>query len=235
MNEKDKEQLKQDVIAAGRGPFVGWWANLFEISPESLRQVHDYLSIAENQGPIDERLRHLIWVVVDSVVTHLYPRGAGVHARIAMELGASREDVIEALQIAAYVSSQGYEIGLPIIVEAARELGLPTPAGPSDEGSDWEALSKVVSPQAHAALTGLSGAGNRRNGFDAKTRELLLFAGYACPAMTNTVGMRRHARRALQAGASSDELIQALRLANCIGLHAIAEGINGAADVLKAA
>ena len=89
MNKQECEDLKNGIIATGRGPFVGWWANLLEVSPRTLKHVHEYLSIAETGGEISEKMRHLIWVVVDSLVTHLYPRGAGVHARVALEHGAT--------------------------------------------------------------------------------------------------------------------------------------------------
>jgi len=235
MNEQEREQLKRDVIAAGRGPFVGWWANLYEISPETLRRVHDYLSIAENEGNISERMRHLLWVVVDSLVTHLYPRGAGVHARIAIELGASREDIIEALEIAAYVSSIGYEVGLPMIMQAAQEMGVPgVPVLDKDATREpWEQYAQAVSPRALDALTHLAHMRPAGRGLDAKTRELLYLAGYSSPAVANAVAIKRHAKRALAAGATTDELVQVLRLANCIGLHAIAEGVNAAAESLK--
>ena len=237
MNPEQREQLKKDVVAAGRGPFVGWWANLFEISPKTLKRVHEYLTIAENDGAISERMRHLIWVVVDSLVTHLYSRGAGVHIRIAMALGASREDIIEALEIATYVSSIGYEVGLPVIMQAAQEMGLSAAASPppqNDNPEAWVQYAEIASPRALEALTHLSEMRPPGLGLDAKSRELLFFAGYSCPAIANVIAMKRHAKRALAAGATTEDLIQVLRLANCIGLHAMAEGINAAADSLTA-
>ncbi|CDX58844.1 hypothetical protein MPL1032_240283 [Mesorhizobium plurifarium] len=103
-----RRKVKDEVLAARRGPFGGWWEDLLEVDPHLLLRVHRQMAVAES-GPLPKSFRHLILATVDSVVTHLYPRGIGVHARVAIEHGASLRQVVEALEISAFVSNRSRE------------------------------------------------------------------------------------------------------------------------------
>ena len=242
--DKKRQEIQDKVTAAGRGPFTGWWAKLLELSPDTLLHVHEMLELAEQDGPLSVRLRHLVWTVADSVVTHLYPRGAGVHARIAIEEGATLPQVIQAFEIATVVSVRGVRLGLPIILEAASQAGVPVHTQRVDprlrerviqrygSWAQWMELVASVSPDALMALIELAPDPLDSEGLDLRSRELLYFAGYCCPAVNDLDGMRHHARAALEAGATPQELIQVLRLADAIGVHSLAEGVIVTADQL---
>lgn len=245
--DEEREQLQSDVRAAGRGPFTGWWAELLKWSPSTLRNVHEYALLAESDGKLGERMRHLVWLVADTVVTHLYPRGAGVHARLAIEHGATVRQIIEALEIAAYVGGRSYRIGLPIIIETVQQAGQSIQSAAPDPDvrkevearigywDDWMSQAASISPSSLRALVNIAPrrSASEGQGLSNYERELLFFAANACPAILDQDGMRRHARLALSNGATADDLLQALRLVNCIALHSLAEGIVAAADHLN--
>lgn len=233
-------KIKEEVLSAKRGPFGGWWEDLLEVDPELLLKVHRHMAAAES-GPLPKFFRHLIVVTVDSVVTHLYPRGAGVHARIAMDNGASLRQAVEALEIATVASNRGYGVALPIVIEELSAMGL------SEAGNDGtERASRIR--QRYAARIGQwpvwmdvalhhcadavevflelgYGRHDDEEGLDPKSRELLFLAANACPALVEEAAIRRHTRHALKLGATAAEILQTVRMANVIGLHPIVEGI----------
>lgn len=243
--DKERQEI-QDKIAAAGGHFDGWLASLLEVSPKTALHVYNAASLAEKGGPLSEKMQHLIWQVADSTVTHLFPLGTGVHVRMALKQGATVKQVMQAFEIAA-VCSSGYRHGLPIIVEAAAEAGCPLATQPMDAKlrqqvterigywSDWMETAASVTPEAFLALIELAPTPGDSEGLDARSRELLYFAGYASPAVLNQEGMRRHARAALAAGATPQELIQTLRLSDNIALHAVIVGINCSGEHLKKA
>lgn len=242
--DKERQEIQDMVVAAGRGPFTGWWARLLEFSPQSLLHIHRLQEVAEQDGPISPMMRHLIWVVADLALMHLYPRGAGIHVRIALEEGATFRQVIEAFEIATVASIRGQRVGLPIILEAASQAGQPVATRRVDADlrartiercghwADWMETVGSVSPAALDAMAGLAPETDNEEGLDARARELLYFAAYSCPAVMDVEGMRTHARLALAAGATPQELIQVLRLADCIGVHSIAEGVLSSSEHL---
>jgi alkylhydroperoxidase/carboxymuconolactone decarboxylase family protein YurZ len=246
----DQEQLETQIVAANRGPFTGWWPALLEVEPRALAKVHNFLRDAEQPACISERLRHLIWVVADSVVTHLYPRGTAVHIKIAMQCGASKSEIIEALQIAMFASCRGFAHGLPIVLEEAgmSETGEAHAASLSPEQvalrnqiesslgfwADWMGLALRHCPTTLRAIVEVGLPVETQERLGKKERELLLFAAYACPALCDREGTRRHARQALAAGATAEELISTLRLCNTISVHSMAEGVNAFGDPASA-
>lgn len=234
-----RQQVKDEVLAAKRGPFGGWWEDLLEVDPELLLRVHRHMLAAES-GPLPKFFRHLILATVDSVVTHLYPRGIGVHARVAMEHGASLRQAVEALEISAIVSNRGYSIALPLIVEELAKAGhYDTVASNAERVAeirgkferrvggwqDWMDVALDHCPDALEAVLELGYGRDEGNGLDPKQRELLFLAASACPALTDADAIRIHTRHALKLGATPDEILHTMRMANVIGLHPIVEGI----------
>jgi alkylhydroperoxidase/carboxymuconolactone decarboxylase family protein YurZ len=235
-----RKMVKDEVISAGRGPFGGWWEDVLQVDPELVLRINRHMRVAEEIGPLPRFFRHLILVAVDSVVTHLYQRGIGVHARIAMEHGASLRQVVEALEISALVSSRGYAVALPLVLEELAAAGMPLPerSDPARAAEirsrfedqigtwpQWMTIALDHDPEAMENLLALAYGRADETGLEAKWRELLFLAASACPAIVEKDGIRLHARRALQLGATGEELVQTLRMANMIGLHPIIEGI----------
>ena len=244
--DKERQEIRDMVVAAGRGQFTGWWAQLLEFSPQSLLHIHRLQEVGEQDGPISSMMRHLIWVVADLALMHLYPRGAGIHVRIALEEGATFRQVIQAFEIATVVSIRGQRMGMSVILEAASEAGQPVATRRVDADlrariiarcgywAEWMETVGSVSPEALTALVDLAPKTDDADGLDARSRELLYFAAYSCPAVMDVEGMRTHARLALAAGTTAQELIQVLRLADCIGVHSIAEGMLSSSEHLAA-
>lgn len=235
-----RRKVKDEVISAGRGPFGGWWDDVLQVDPELVLRMNRHMRVAEDVGPLPRFFRHLILVTVDSVVTHLYQRGIGVHARIAMEHGASPRQVVEALEISSLVSSRGYAIGLPLVLDELVDAGMPLAGRPdparaaqirnrlADQTDSWpEGMDTALDhdPEATEHLLALAYGRSDESGLDPKWRELLFLAASACPAIVEADGIRRHARQALRLGATGEELVQTLRMANMIGLHPLIEGI----------
>lgn len=246
-------KVKEEVLSAKRGPFGGWWEDLLEVDPELLVKVHRHMVAAE-RGPLSKSFRHLIFATVDSVVTHLYPRGIGVHARTAMEHGATLRHVVEALEISAVVSNRGYSVVLPLVVEELEKSGYSVVAADEAHSSEirrryesrvgewqgWMDVALDYCPDALEALLelgyGRSGRDRREegDGLDLKQRALLFLAASGCPALADVEAVRSHTRQALKLGASPEEIMQTVKVANVIGLHPIVEGIPQLRTVLSA-
>jgi alkylhydroperoxidase/carboxymuconolactone decarboxylase family protein YurZ len=240
------QQLKDAFVSAERGlpgPSEALAETLIQIDAGALRRIHDFLEAAENEPHVSHRLRHLIWVAVDSVVSHLFPGGATTHATMAIKHGATPQQLVEALEIASFASVRGYEIGLDIVLAATRatdDVGVSADRALSEAEAelkrdfttrmgfwaDWMETALALSPEQLRAHLELGYRPLAPGGLTAKDRQLILFACFACPAVSDRGLMRTHATEAVRRGATEAELLQVLRLANCIGLHAIFLGVN---------
>lgn len=242
-----RHKVKDEVLAARRGPFGGWWEDLLEVDPHLLLRVHRQMAAAE-RGPLPKSFRHLILATVDSVVTHLYPRGIGVHARVAIEHGASLRHVVEALEISAFVSNRSYSIALPRVVEELARAGRAETMTDEEKSSgirnrfsdrvgewrDWMNVALDLCPDALEALLELGYGREASDGLSRKERELLFLAASACPAIADADAAGSHTRQALKLGATPEEIVQTVKVAGIIGLHPVVEGMPQLRAILSA-
>ena len=80
---------------------------------------------------ISGKLLHLIYCGVDILITHFY--GGREHVRMALKAGASVQEIVETLGIAAFAGVSGYEVGFPLVRRISARLkaqGRPRPKIP---------------------------------------------------------------------------------------------------------
>jgi len=233
-SDADKEALKAEVIKA-RGRFRPWHQSLLEARPSALKRMSDFV-VASEEGPIGPALRHLIWTAVDAVVTHLYPAGIAIHARVATQHGVAAEQVFEALELACLCVTRTFEVGLPIIQGLSGDAsGATASFSPEDEAllrrcasamgeiPPWVESGLRLDPVYTRTLIDMVFAPEDST-LPPKWRMLICLAIASCPAIADRTWIERYAAGALKAGASIDELVACLKLASGIGIHALAVG-----------
>jgi alkylhydroperoxidase/carboxymuconolactone decarboxylase family protein YurZ len=193
--------------------------------------VENYVVASLKSGAISPKLRELVWLAVDALVTHLYPSGLELHIRGALREGATPWEVLEALQIASAASNRAYRPAAAIVHEEALAAG----AG-GDAPVIWPApatdIALRLTPEYVAALAAMDDLPAGETPMAPRERELVALALCGSPALADMDGVRRHARRALELGADQAELLGALQLTGGIGLHAFSLGVPILAQVL---
>jgi alkylhydroperoxidase/carboxymuconolactone decarboxylase family protein YurZ len=202
-----------------------------------------------NLSVIEPKLRHLIWVAVDAVPTHLYPVGIELHARAALNHGGTAREVLETLEIAATAGERSFAAALPVVLEELQQAGIrPTLHGDGNSAdantakADYAADTGFVPPWLEELLrlspdftpaTLAIGHGNARGGvLGPKARALITLAVVSCPAVLDLAATREQVRHALGAGATAEELVAVLELGSGIGLHALSLGVPALLRVL---
>ena len=244
MTDAEKEELRAKVseVTAQFGP---WHQALLDYSPDVLRRYHELMvAMGELEG-VDPRVRHLIWVAVDAVATHLYPRGIGVHALKAVAHGATIEQVFEALEIASLCIGRSFSVGLRVLDDILEQAGMP-PLAPADSTlvsptftpsaetgwSEWMHRLSTLAPDYAQRLTDFSMAPRGPSAIGARDRAIIAFAVCACPAVLDQSGMNFYGAAALDNGATKKDLFSALVLASAIGIHSLSVGAPAVVDKL---
>lgn len=234
------------------GPLVSrpWLSAMKQLAPERHARLMKFYAASQSPGLLSPKLRHLLWIAVDAVPTHIYPPGIELHARLALDHGATVAEVVEALEIATTICERSFVHALPAVIEAAREAGAAVPdTARSLSGAEREIRDAYVARDgawpsgldlALRLLPDYLGAQLRMNhgaglpgGLDARSRALIFLAIHACPATLDMAGVRHHARRCLELGATTGELVEAVQCASGIGIHAYSMGmpaVNGALE-----
>jgi alkylhydroperoxidase/carboxymuconolactone decarboxylase family protein YurZ len=74
-------------------------------------------------GALDRKTIELIFIAVNASCTHMYAPGVRTHIRKALELGATREEIMAVLQVVSVIGIHSCSLGAPILKQelAARE------------------------------------------------------------------------------------------------------------------
>ena len=216
--------------------FTEYQAVLLDKHPELLERLNVFVDSSNKCQHVSHKLKHLIWIAVDSVCTHLYDRGVRIHALFAWRDGATEAEVLEAIAIATRLNLATYENGIGIILEetAAEGDAAPEPLeqnhgeefarGLASLGDElWVQQSLRHSRHAFPAKVALCTP--PVSVLDEKSAALIALSVEACPAVLNQAGIRRQARRAVQLGATREELVEVLELAAGIGMHGLSVGV----------
>lgn len=244
--QEEKAALKQRIIDA-RGYWSPFHDGLMELSPTYLEGYLVYQDAPARAGNVSARMIEFIYIAVDASVTHLYTTGLARHIARALELGATKAEVLEVIQLTMLTSHFSHEIGLAALAEEMATRGI---------GGDARAAGEVVrrTKEAFVAATGswpqaadtmsevaphlvepyLSYASIpwKDGPLPAKDKALILLAVCVAPTTRHASGVRENIRKALDHGATPAEIADVIHLASAISIHtctAAIPAITGAA------
>jgi len=241
----DREQLRADFVAA-RGFWSPALAGLLDVDPAFFEAYTKLSSVPWRKGPLDPKVKELIYIAVDGAATHLYEPGFRLHVRRAIHLGATRAELFEVLELTSTLGIHACNIGVPLLVEAAGH----SPAKELDERraklkADFEAKRGYwhefwdslldLDPDFFEAYLGFSGHPWEHGVLEPKVKEMIYIAFDASATHLYVPGLRLHIENALGLGATVDELMEVLEIASVIGIHTCAMGVPIVLDELEQA
>ncbi len=87
--------------------------------------VEKFLNVgahAMTKGTLDPLTIEFIAIAVDASCTHMYAPGVRRHIRKALELGATREQVMTVLELVSVLGIHSVALGAPLLIEEAEKL-----------------------------------------------------------------------------------------------------------------
>lgn len=234
----DRERIRAEFIAQ-RGYWRPWVETLLESNPGFVEHYARYAGYPARTGPLSERMVELIYVALDSSGSHLFPSGLRTHMTRALQVGATRADVLDVLHLVAVqgVASVGQAAG---IVSELTGVGEPVPdidpalqqriaqVG-SAHGLDLQALARRDPGYVEVLLDFVTHGRPQEGGLSLAERCLVMAALQACFTAFNPDAFRAVARTALDHGVEAPALLQAVQLGAHLAVHGTALG----ADTLR--
>ena len=126
MAELSEHQLrvKQNFIDA-RGYWNAYLDDMLALDPDFLQAYLDFSAVPWKTGTLEPKIKELIYVALDGSATHLYEPGLRQHIRNALRLGATKQEILEVLQLVSVVGIHSCTVGVPILVEESDRLESP--------------------------------------------------------------------------------------------------------------
>jgi alkylhydroperoxidase/carboxymuconolactone decarboxylase family protein YurZ len=119
----DEELAERERVRESFREERGFWTERLEpmltLDPGFFEQYVRYSAHPTEKGAVDRKVRELVYTAIDISTTHLYPSGARVHIKNAIDYGASLEEVVEVYQLAFSLSSHSLEQSVEVLAEEA--------------------------------------------------------------------------------------------------------------------
>jgi alkylhydroperoxidase/carboxymuconolactone decarboxylase family protein YurZ len=111
-----QEELKSE-FERRRGYWNAFWDELLVLDADFFEAYTQFSSVPWVSGVLEPKVKELIYTAFDVSATHLYAPGLRQHIRNALDYGASREEVLEVIELASVIGIHSCTVGVPILVE----------------------------------------------------------------------------------------------------------------------
>lgn len=123
-SEQEKTALEQRFAAElGAPAFHSGWSSLLRTDPAFFSASLSLAAVPRHKAHLSRKDQALLGLAVDCAATHLYPPGIRAHVAAAAREGASRDEVLEVIELSCTLGIHACNIGVPLLVEVLREEG----------------------------------------------------------------------------------------------------------------
>jgi alkylhydroperoxidase/carboxymuconolactone decarboxylase family protein YurZ len=247
MDDK-KARIKQDFIDA-RGYWSRGWDPLLDIAPDFFAAYAKLSSVPWKTGTLSPKVKELLYIAIDSAMTHMYEPGLRVHIRNALRHGATRDEIMEVYQLTSSIGVHAVTMGVPALRDVMRAAGKEDVTGrPFSARQEklkaefianrgyWSELWDGVlalSPDFFEAYGEFSSVPWKTGTLEPKIREFVYIAVDASGTHLYEPGTRIHMANALRLGATPEEIMEVLALVSVLGIHTVSMGLPVLLDELK--
>lgn len=250
ISESRLERLRKE-FQEQRGYWAPFWEEILQVDSEFFEAFLNFSTVPWRSGTLSPKVKELIYIAVDAATTHLFKPGIRIHIREALKRGATRDEILEVLQLVSILGMHSITVGVPLLVQALEEtkheerniaVGLD---GRQEElkkrfeegrgywSSFWETLL-ILDTDYFAAYLDLSTIPWRTGPLEPKVKELIYIAVDASTTHLFKPGLRLHLKHALAYGATPQEILEVLELVSIIGIHSCVVAVPILAEELRA-
>ncbi len=234
----EQEAIKREFIEI-RGTWGDQWEAILTLDPAFMKAYSDFSSVPWKKNHLDAKTKELMYITVDANATHMYLPGVRAHIKKALEFGATVDEIMEVLELAATLGIHAMNIGVPILVEVLTEKGLRSGPAPLTEYQEqlkadftktrgywhsfWDEMLEL-DPEAFAAYTEFSSVPWRQGSLSPKVKEFVYIAFDTAATHLYVKGLKLHIENAIDYGATPQEILEIMEIASTLGVHAVTSG-----------
>ncbi len=100
-----------------RGDFNPLWEQLRALDPRFVEAYLRFRDVPHKNGPLPPKFKELILVAINAATTHLYAQGVRRHIANALKAGATREEILETIELVTVMGIHSCNLAIPILCE----------------------------------------------------------------------------------------------------------------------
>jgi alkylhydroperoxidase/carboxymuconolactone decarboxylase family protein YurZ len=230
-----QQQIKDEFIQV-HGSWDDAWADILRLDPEFLARYLKFWAVPWRKNHLDDKVKEFIYLAIDANATHMYLPGVRQHIQAALKLGATKDEIMEVLELSAALSIHAFSTGLPILIQVLEERGLRAAAAPRTEYQEqvkaeftktrgywspfWDEMLDL-DPELFAAYTEFSAHPWHHGPLEPKIKEFIYIAFDATATHLYEKGLKLHIENAVGYGATAQEILEVMEIASVLGIHAV--------------
>ena len=117
MSSQTPESYPYTEAQIARGDWNPLWDQMREWDPKFMEAYLAFRSVPNATGPLPPKYRELILVAINAATTHLYGPGVRRHIQQALAAGATREEILQAIQLTTVLGIHACNLAVPILAE----------------------------------------------------------------------------------------------------------------------
>lgn len=225
------------------------WGSLLEADPEFFESYLHFGGVPWKSRHLEPKVKEFLHIACDGAATHLYEPGLRQHIHNAIQLGATKEEIMEVLELISTLGIHACNIGVPILVEELAANGTELDRNRSEQQKKlqkefeekrgywnpfWEDLL-TLDPDFFASYLHFSSVPWVSGVLEPKIKEFIYTAFDVAATHLYQSGLRQHIRNAIAYGAMKEEIMEVIEIASTIGIHACNLGVPILLDEIKRA
>lgn len=104
----DRQRALRADFERKRGYWHKSWDDVLTLDADMFEAYMNFSTVGAQFGSLPVKLRELIYIAIDCVITHLYVPGIQIHTRAALDAGASVDEILSAIEIATLTGADPY-------------------------------------------------------------------------------------------------------------------------------
>ena len=100
-----------------KGDWNPVWDRLRELDPDYLEAYLAFRSVPHKKGPLEQKYKELIMIAINAATTHLYGPGVRRHMQNALKAGATRDEILETIQLTSVMGIHACNLAVPILLD----------------------------------------------------------------------------------------------------------------------
>jgi alkylhydroperoxidase/carboxymuconolactone decarboxylase family protein YurZ len=99
---------------------VSWqplWDKVLEWDPDFIEAYLNFSAMPWKKSRLSPKVKEFIYIAVDASTTHLYGPGLRRHIQNAFAVGATKEEILEVLQLISVLGIHSCGLGVPMLAE----------------------------------------------------------------------------------------------------------------------
>jgi alkylhydroperoxidase/carboxymuconolactone decarboxylase family protein YurZ len=121
-----EQQRRKDAYVAAAGAWPEGGDAILALSPQFAEGFLGYGEVAWSAGPLAPKIKAFIGLAVCASPSLLYEPGMRRHIRLALDHGATKEEISEVLQLASAIAIHTCTYAVPALVEAVKAVTEPS-------------------------------------------------------------------------------------------------------------